>query len=137
MLAKRRCRPPMVKTTTRWLLAGMLCLALCPAVAHAQAPMLERALEIAEEALGPHHPYVAMNITNLAKAYHAQGRYAEAEPLYQRALAIWEKALAPEHPHLAKGLQNYAALLRKTGRGSEATKMEARAKEIRAKHTGE
>ena len=123
----------MVKTTTRWLLAGALCLVLWPAVAHAQAPLLERALKLAEEALGPHHPYVAMNLTNLAKAYHAQGRYAEAEPLYQRALVIWEKAFGPDHPDVAIGLKNYAALLREVGRGSEAAEMEARAKAIRAK----
>ncbi len=30
----------MVKTTTRWLLAGLLCLALWPATAHAQLRVL-------------------------------------------------------------------------------------------------
>ena len=42
--------------------------------------------------------------------YHAQGRYAKAEPLYQRALAIREKALGPEHPDVATSLNNLAAL---------------------------
>ena len=126
-----------MKTTTRWLLAGLLCVSLCPAVAHAQAPMLEWALKIAEETLGPHHPYVAMNLTNLAKAYHAQGRYAEAEPLYQRALVIWEKAFGPDHPDVATGLENYAALLREVGRESEAEEMEARAEAIQANRAEE
>ncbi len=77
---------------------------------------------------------MARSLNNLAGLYHAQGKYAEAEPLYKRALAIWEKALGPEHPDVATSLENYADLLRKTGRVSEAKEMEARAKAIRAKH---
>ena len=92
------------------------------------------ALAISEKALGRNHPDVAIRLNNLALGYHAQGKYAEAEPLYKRSLAIWEKALGPEHPRVAESLENYATLLRKTGRSTEATKMEARAKAIRAKH---
>ncbi len=77
---------------------------------------------------------VATSLNNLAELYRVQGRYAEAEPLYRRSLAIREKALPPEHPHVADSLENYAALLRKTGRDIEAVKLEARAKAIRAKH---
>ncbi len=97
-------------------------------------PLFKRALAIREEALGPEHPAVAINLNNLALLYWSQGKYAEAEPLYKRSLAILEKALGPEHLQVAWGLENYAALLRKTGRGTEATEMEARAKAIRAKH---
>ena len=61
-------------------------------------PLLQRALQIREKALGPEHPDVATSLNNLAVLYRAQGRYAEAEPLYQRALKIREKALGPEHP---------------------------------------
>ncbi len=78
---------------------------------------------------------MAASLTGLAALYHAQGRYAEAEPLHKRAQAIYEKALGPEHPHVAAALENYAALLRKTRRHTEARKMEARAKAIRAKHS--
>ena len=66
--------------------------------------------------------------------YHAQGKYAEAEPLYRRALAIREKALGPEHPDVAKTLENYAELLRKANRKAEAAEMRERAQAIRAKH---
>ena len=72
------------------------------------------------------------SLNNLAFLYHAQGRYAEAEPLYQRALTIREKALRPEHSDVVTSLENYAALLRETARDNEAEKMEARAKAIRA-----
>ena len=80
---------------------------------------------------------MATSLNNLALLYHAQGRYAEAEPLYQRALAIREKVLGPEHPHVATSLENYAALLKKMGRGAEAEPLEARARAIRARHAGE
>ncbi len=52
--------------------------------------------------------------------YHAQGRYAQAEPLYQRALTIWEKALGPEHPHVATSLNNLAGLYEAQGRYAQA-----------------
>ncbi len=80
---------------------------------------------------------VATSVNNLGDLYHAQGKYAEAEPLLKRALAIVEKALGPEHPDVAASLENYAALLRETGRSDEAAKMEARAEAIRAKHAKE
>ena len=100
-------------------------------------PLLNRALAIDERALGPEHPDVARNLSNLAMLYRVQGKYAEAEPFYQRALEIWENALGPEHPLVATSLENYAALLRETGRNAEANEMEARAKAIRAKHAEE
>ncbi len=74
------------------------------------------------------------SLNNLAQLYHAQGKYAEAEPLFQRSLAIWEKALGPEHSDVATTLENYAALLRQTARADKAERMEARATAIRAKY---
>jgi hypothetical protein len=43
--------------------------------------------------------------------YHAQGRYAEAEPLVKRALAIRENALGRNHPDVATGPLNILAWL--------------------------
>ncbi len=146
----------MTMTKTRWLLVGLVCLALWPAHASAQGglwetynnagvkayqqgnyPEAEKQLGAAlKEAAGfrPQDPRRATNLNNLALLYYNQGKYADAEPLYKRALAIVEKALGPEHPDVAKSLENYAALLRETGRTTEATEMEARTKAIRAKH---
>jgi len=44
---------------------------------------------------GPQDPRLATSLNNLATLYHAQGKYAQAEPLYKRSLAIREKALGP------------------------------------------
>ncbi len=59
---------------------------------------------------------MATSLNNLAALYHAQGRYAEAEPLYNRALAILEKALGPGHPLVATSLNNLAELYKAQGR---------------------
>ena len=59
---------------------------------------LTQALALREKALGPDHPDVATSLNNLAGLYHAQGRYAKAEPLYQRALAIPRRPSAPTIP---------------------------------------
>ena len=76
---------------------------------------------------------LARSLNNLAGAYAAQGKYAEAEPLYQRSLAILEKVRGPDDPDVATVLSNYAALLQATNRGAEAAKLEARANAIREK----
>ena len=144
--------------TTRWLLVGVLCLALWT-TALAQQTQWEKlngagmeayergryaeaeklwlaALKEAKTFVGD-DPRLATSLNNLAELYRAQGKYAQAEPLYQRALAIWQKALGPEHPQVAMVLENYAALLHWLNRDAEADKMEARAQAIRAKHAQE
>jgi len=92
----------------------------------------KKALEVAEQTVGPDHPAVAKSLNNLALLYDTQGQYAQAAPLYKRALAIVEKALGPDHPDVAKSLSSMAALFRKTGREKEAEALEKRAAAIRA-----
>ena len=55
----------------------------------------KKALRVAEKALGPDHPLVAVSLNTLAELYRDQGQYAQAEPLYRRSLAILEKARGP------------------------------------------
>jgi len=71
-------------------------------------PFHQRALKIAENALGPDHPLVAKCLNNLAALYDNQGKYEEALPLYQRALEIRERVLPPDHPDVASVLNNLA-----------------------------
>ena len=98
--------------TTRWLLAGLMCLALWPAVAHGQSaelldtlarsdelyvagryrealPFAEEALRLSEREFGLEHPYTAAFLSNLAEVFQVLGRYDEAVPFCKRALAIW------------------------------------------------
>jgi hypothetical protein len=97
------------------------------------ALLLQRALAIREQRLGPKHPDTATSLDNLAELYQNQGKYPEAAPLLQRALAIREQQLGPDHPHTATTLENYASLLRQMQRSSEAVPLEQRAHTIRAR----
>eukprot|EP00873_Tetraselmis_striata_P002278 jgi/Tetstr1/422542/TSEL_013350.t1 len=72
--------------------------------------LLERALDIREQQLGPHHPHTASSLNNLASLHKAKGDYAAAQPLMERALDIREQQLGPCHPHTATSLNNLAAL---------------------------
>lgn len=92
----------------------------------------KKALQVAEQAVGPDHPSVAASLNNLALLYDTQGQYAQAEPLYKRSLAIREKALGPNHPDVAVSLENLAVLYRKTDREKAAQELEKRAAAIRA-----
>ncbi len=145
--------------TTRWLLVGLLCLAVWPTTASTQERAWKKAVAAVVKALqegrlgeaeklllaavqeaekfGEQDPRLAGSLLGLAAVYKEQGKYAQAEPLSRRALAIWEKALGPEHPQVATVLENYAALFHKLNRDAEADKMEARAQAIRAKHAQE
>jgi tetratricopeptide (TPR) repeat protein len=64
-------------------------------------PLLVRALDVREKALGPSHPDVAQSLNNLSVAYRQLGRAAEGEPLLKRAIAIKEQIFGPDHPEVA------------------------------------
>ena len=68
----------------------------------------QKALEVAEQNVGPDHPATATSLDNLANLYKAQNRYAKAEPLYERALAIREKAFGLDHPDVLTSLEHLA-----------------------------
>ena len=91
----------------------------------------KKALEVAEENVGPDHPDVAVSLNNLALLYKTQGHYAQAESLYKPALEIKEQALGPDHPSVATSLENLAGLYRDKNRDKEAEALEKRAARIR------
>jgi tetratricopeptide (TPR) repeat protein len=76
---------------------------------------------------------VAITLHNLARLYHHQARYTEAEPLYRRCLAIEEKTIGPEHRRVATTLNNLAELLGSTNRVQEADTLRDRANRIRSR----
>jgi tetratricopeptide (TPR) repeat protein len=93
-------------------------------------PLLQRALNIFEQALGPEHPNTAATLHALARLSDKQGKYAEAEPLYKRALHIREQALGPEHPDTATTLHELARLYLEQGKYAEAEPLFQRALHI-------
>jgi tetratricopeptide (TPR) repeat protein/transcriptional regulator with XRE-family HTH domain len=100
-------------------------------------PLLRRACQIRELALGVSHPDLATSLNGLADLYQAQGKYDEAEPLYQRALAIREQQLGETHPHVATSLHYLANLYSRQGKYAEAELLYQRALAIREQQLGE
>jgi tetratricopeptide (TPR) repeat protein len=102
----------------------------------AARPLVERALAIAEKALGPEHPDTATSLADLAFLLRRQADLAAARPLAERALAIHEKARGPEHPDTAASLSNLAMLLRDQGDPAAARPLFERALAISEKARG-
>jgi tetratricopeptide (TPR) repeat protein len=90
-------------------------------------PLLQRALDLHERALGPLHPMVATATNNVAMLCYYQKKYEQAEPLFLRALAIWEQVKVPEHPDLARTTSNLALLYSVQGRFAQAEPLYQRA----------
>jgi tetratricopeptide (TPR) repeat protein len=97
---------------------GQLCLALnglcqvyiCLKDYELAQEKAERALALNEQFLGPHHPEVALALSNLAMCLQGQGKLSEAQPMYERSLAIDERVFGPHHPEVAVALTNLASL---------------------------
>jgi len=92
----------------------------------------QRALAVDEKALGPTHPDVARDLSNLATLYAAAGRYLEAEQLMRRALAIDGQRFGQNSAKVAGDLFGLAELYTKMGRSADAEPLYKRAKEISA-----
>ena len=100
------------------------------------ASIADEAVQLAEKLYGPHHPNVAISLTDRARCYRPKGKFTEGEPLLQRALAIREKARGLEHPDVAESLFNLACLYSTQGRFKEAIALHEQALSIREKILG-
>lgn len=90
-------------------------------------PLLQQALVLREQVLGPNHPDVAQTLDILARLSHEQGQYHQALPLYQHALAIREQTLGPAHLDVAQSLNSLAEYYRFQGQYAEAQPLSERA----------
>ncbi len=75
----------------------------------------ERALAIAESALGRDHPDNALPLNNIAKIHWQRGELAAARTAMERSLAIQEAALGTDHPQVGVSLGNLAIIVRDLG----------------------
>ena len=66
--------------------------------------------------LGPDHPDTLTSRNNLAIAYRAAGRVAEAILLHEQTLADMEPVLGPDHPDSLVSRNNLAAAYQEAGR---------------------
>ncbi|MFP2924428.1 tetratricopeptide repeat protein [Pyxidicoccus sp. 3LG] len=99
-------------------------------------PLLERALELREAALGDRHPEVARCLNLLGAIQLFQGGHARAELLLQRALAIREAAFGGQHAEVAESLHTLATLSLKQGQRERAEQLYMRALAIREEVLG-
>lgn len=99
-------------------------------------PLLQQALVIREQQLGPEHPETANIVDRLARCFRIQGKYTESESFYRRALAIREKQLGVNHPDTAASLNNLALLSKTEGKYEQAGLLYIRALNIREQQLG-
>jgi hypothetical protein len=71
-------------------------------------------------ALGEDHPDTLTSQANLARAYHAAGRFGQAIPLHERTLADRERILGDDHPDTLTSRNNLASAYQATGRVNQA-----------------
>lgn len=90
-------------------------------------PLLQQALSIREQQLGPDHLDTATSLDHLGRLYQLQGKYAQAEPLYQRALSIRERQSGPDHLDTASSLDHLAQLYQFQGKYAQAEPLYQRA----------
>jgi tetratricopeptide (TPR) repeat protein len=74
-------------------------------------PILEQALRIRENHLGPENPDTAVSLDNLGLVLRYEGELGPARPLLERALAIRESTLGLDHPDTAHSLNSLALVL--------------------------
>ncbi len=99
-------------------------------------PLLQKALEIREDQLGPNHPDVATSLDHLGEVDWLGGDYAAAQAALERALAIREKAFGPDDLSVAAALDDLGSVLVSQGEFKTAEPVLRRALAIREKALG-
>ncbi|MDD8027137.1 MAG: tetratricopeptide repeat protein [Acidobacteriota bacterium] len=95
-----------------------------------------KALEVAENNVGPNHPDVAASLNCLGRIYNAQGQNVQAEALYKRALTIMEATFDQNHPDVAVSLNNLGAFYNAQGQYAQAEPLFKRLLAIRERTLG-
>jgi serine/threonine protein kinase/tetratricopeptide (TPR) repeat protein len=78
-------------------------------------PLLEEALLIQQEALGPDHPDVGPTLRSLGTLLGVMGHYSTAQEHLEQALALDEKVWGPDHTNTASSLSELALVLWRNG----------------------
>jgi len=82
-----------------------------------------RSLKVYERVLGPDHHDVGAIAGNMARIYHLQNQFSQAEVHYKRALGIKSSALGEQNPDVQQLRSSLADLLQSTGRAQEAAQL--------------
>ncbi|MGA2212264.1 MAG: CHAT domain-containing tetratricopeptide repeat protein, partial [Bryobacteraceae bacterium] len=90
---------------------------------------VQKALDVAAQGLGTHHPVYASALRNLALVQQA-ARDADAEKGLRQAIAIVSEIQGDDHPDLAVYLQDLASLYQTQGKYADAAPLYRRSFEI-------
>lgn len=85
--------------------------------------LMEDAVRIDLERLGPDHPNLAACYSNLANVVWAQGDLAEARELSEKAVQLQRDHLGPDHPAVAALLSTRALMVKDQGDLAEARRL--------------
>ena len=96
----------------------------------------QRALELARDAYGAHHPKLQGIVGNLGITHARLGRHDEAEALLHEALSLSRDVLGPAHPAVAKNAQNLGNVMFVRGELSEAARLYEQALSIHREALG-
>jgi eukaryotic-like serine/threonine-protein kinase len=99
-------------------------------------PLIERAVEIQRQTLGPRNPDTLYSMAELAKVRAEEGHYAESEKLIREILEIRRHVLGPEHPDTLNSMNDLAVALLDEGRYAEAEKLERETFDIQRRVLG-
>ena len=99
-------------------------------------PLIERAVEIQRQTLGPRNPDTLYSMAELAKVRAEEGHYAESEKLIREILEIRRRVLGPEHPDTLNSMNDLAVALMDEGRYAEAEKLERETFDIQRRVLG-
>jgi tetratricopeptide (TPR) repeat protein len=83
-------------------------------------PLLERAVELAEQAVGANHPGLVRPVQMLADCYRLRGRFQEAAALYERALSLAGRAYGLRSVPAMASLSGLAAVEEQAGHQERA-----------------
>ena len=92
---------------------------------------LERAVQLAEAAVGKQHHLTSASLIDLANVYQQRGRLTEAEAIQRRAIDVFNQTVGPRHPDTGLALNNLGNTLADQGRYEDAAQTYAKALKIR------
>jgi eukaryotic-like serine/threonine-protein kinase len=99
--------------------------------------LLQHAMEIQKQVLGPKNPETLKSASGLAFILFREGHYAEAEKLDRDTLDVQRRVLGPEHPDTVRSMYNLAVLLHAEGHRADAEKLDRETLDIRRRVLGQ
>ena len=92
-------------------------------------PIAQRAVALAEQQSGPHHPTVARSLEKLAVLYYRLGRLCRSRTALQAGARHTRTGLGPDHPDVGTTLNNLAVVsIRRVGMKKPSRSSSARSR---------